>query len=464
MTIGNKALFFSILPLFVLISLFLFQTPVFASTNTEFETSYNIPIANWNNEFTTINKLRSINPDFDMDYSNYSYLIWGTSSNIYVTIGKGLNPQDRNAIIFGRNSDGVGNILLAGYANSSHCTFQLQQDDNFSTCSNSGNSVLGADDSLGYIIYGLSNVKYAPDGGMTESWFKDWVSSPIIVTPSTPKVSIAPDFTYSLVDKKVLAHDYQAGLPEFTPDDGYTFNGFSVEWNLVKCSTYTETGNLCSDPIQKDYQVLLQDKDYNATVTDYGDYQLTANYLVQQCYRYPSYPATPDYCFYESLITAFPNFDFDPTTVHLSINGQTLTGDTQKLDCDTSGFCQPKVVDCSTESNFFNGLQCRIERDFSFGILNPSLTAFKKLINSFVVPNSPICIINLTDVSIGSSVFPLSGFGSLACNSVSNFRSHFPIMSSMINFFFALSLVYLIVRIINRVLDDKQSNIIEGIK
>lgn len=160
------------------------------------------------------------------------------------------------------------------------------------------------------------------------------------------KPRIRPEFTYTVNGKSVQAKDYNQTLPTFEPDEGYTIAGYSVEWSLFKCATL-ELGT-CSDPDIVDHQIQPQDNYYNGTVEEYGNYQLQAQYLVQQCFRYASYPATPDYCFYVDLGVKLPDYFFTSTAVDLIINGDVISGDTKDGDCDISGHCEPPSIyeDC----------------------------------------------------------------------------------------------------------------------
>lgn len=164
------------------------------------------------------------------------------------------------------------------------------------------------------------------------------------------KTTVKPDYTYSINVKDVTAKDYGQSLPEVTPDEGYTINGYSVEWTLYKCGSWTEVGHLCNSPTVTNHTIQPQDQQYQYSVDTFGDYQLSAQYLVQECYRYPSYPATPDNCFYVDLGTELPAYNFLTTTIHLPINGSSTSGDTKEGECDASGFCTPPspYEDCTT--------------------------------------------------------------------------------------------------------------------
>jgi hypothetical protein len=166
-----------------------------------------------------------------------------------------------------------------------------------------------------------------------------------------PKQIIKPDFTYAANGKDVTAKDFNQTLPAVTPDAGYTIQGYSVEWSLFKCATWTDVGNICGGTADLvDHKIQDQNQQYAYTVSDLSDYTLSAQYLVQECYRYPSYPATPDNCFYVSLSAELPTYNFTTTTVHLKIDGSAIAGDTAGATCDVSGFCTPPspYKDCST--------------------------------------------------------------------------------------------------------------------
>jgi hypothetical protein len=278
---------------------------------------------------------------------------------------------------------------------------------------------------------------------------------------------IRPDFTYALNNKEVKAHDYNTDLPTYTPEEGYTLNGYFVEWSLFKCDSFEEVTNLCHSDGETqliDHQVLSQNSDYNFTVTDYSDYTLQAQYLVQECYRYPSYPATPDYCYYSDLERHIPDYEFTSTTVHLLVNGQSITGDTKNETCDISGYCQVDATICYSEEEFITQLTCRFNKSINTGLINPSINAFKNLLTSLAVPPNPTCDIPLIDVAIAPGKnFPLSSYSTEACASAAQFRSAFPIAPLLINFFLAFTLLVLIVRIINRLLDHEKNDLIEGV-
>lgn len=283
-------------------------------------------------------------------------------------------------------------------------------------------------------------------------------------TPPPPVPVIRPDFTYQVSNKKITAHDYNQELPEFTPDEGYTVQGYLVEWTLYRCtSEWDDVSNDCTSELI-DHQILLQDKDYNFTVEEYDDYIIVAQYLVEQCYRYPSYPATPDDCSYVDLGTELPDYDFDSTTVHLLVDGRSYTGDTTDFVCDTSGYCEPDELDCTDEPDFISRLTCQVNKQLNVGVINPSIVAFKNMLSSFVVSSSPQCDIPLSNVVIApGKTYPLSDYSSTACDTAESFRDEFPIVVVLVNGLFGLMMIRLLVTIFNKLTDHKDTDIIQGV-
>lgn len=282
------------------------------------------------------------------------------------------------------------------------------------------------------------------------------------------KPTISPQFTYQLSDKKLTATDHNLDLPTFTPDAGYNIVKYQVEWTTFKCGNYDTshgtTSGSCQSPSLKDHQILDQASDYSYTVDDYAHYQLTAEYLVQECYRYPSYPATPDYCFDVSLGTELPDYQFTSTSHDFNINGQSLSGDTASETCDVSGFCQVTAEDCTIQPDIFATMRCNFNNSLNTGLLNPSLNAFKSLMSSLVVPSSPTCGFTLANVNVpGGGIFSFGSFGSTVCSNAARIRDAFPIGPLAVNFLLALLELKLVVDLVNKLLNDKDNDVIVGV-
>lgn len=204
----------------------------------------------------------------------------------------------------------------------------------------------------------------------------------IKATPNERKL-VAPDYKYEVRDKHLSAKDYNQDLPTITSDEGYYVVAGQLEWTLFKCDAWDETTNNCTTSTIAKHEILDLDSEFQHDVSSYGDYILNAQYLVQQCFRYPSYPATPDYCFYVDYgVELDGDYTFLPTRSHLIIDGKDITGDTTNEVCDASGLCVPASLydDCSTFGvDILGGVGCIIK---NFG------TFLKEMLTNLFVPPS----------------------------------------------------------------------------
>lgn len=196
------------------------------------------------------------------------------------------------------------------------------------------------------------------------------------------KQVIRPDFIYNVDYKTLKAKDINQNLPKPTKlADGYTFKGYQVEWSLFSCGDGGATSISCPSPDLKKYGSFDQVAEFIHAVADYGKYKLSAQYLLQQCYRYPSYPVTPDRCV-NLTNRDFKNYDFVATTVMLDINGKNISGDTRGMDCSELGYCEekPELKDCSVHGvNIIAAIGCHLH-NFFINLKNFFIFAF--------VPNS----------------------------------------------------------------------------
>lgn len=288
-------------------------------------------------------------------YEKGYYIFWNEDSPVSVTFDSGyvIATADHRAKVTYYNGN------LGGGQNCHEIMINYMGAGSIGVSSDPDYQNAKGDPSLAFVSF--ADIKY-PDG----------YSGVQVPDNGGGKTSIKPDFTYTVNNKDLQAKDYNLELPTIEPDEGYTIQGYSVEWSLFKCGSYSDVGNVCNDGELLKYQILDQNDSFNYSVADYADYHLKAQYLVQQCYRYPSYPATPDYCFYVDLGEELPDYDFTSTTVHLKIDGSDITGDTRDGECDESGFCEPPspYEDCSTYGiDIVGGLGCVI-RNFGVWLTN----------------------------------------------------------------------------------------------
>lgn len=276
---------------------------------------------------------------------------------------------------------------------------------------------------------------------------------------------VRPRFTYDVVDRNVTAtHMPRASALPTYPNDPY-----SIEWFVHKCTDWDDNDNSCDnyDDTKLHYEITPSGGTTTFTVPDYGHYKISAGYLVGGCHRYPSWPATPDYCYYTAPENT-DDYEYTTTAMMWNIDGTSFSGDTadDSLICDVSGFCEPPPFNCADvySNNFVLRLSCSMQQDMNFGIVNPSLFAIKDLMQSMTVPNNPQCSIPLSNVSLFPGyTFPLASYSSVACAKSAELRNALPIVSVFINFTLAMLSIWMVVRIINKLFDHNDHNIIEGV-
>ena len=162
--------------------------------------------------------------------------------------------------------------------------------------------------------------------------------------PSTPPAAfeaeiVSPQFGFNTYKKTLTAklENKIDVLPTY-PDDDYL-----IIWNVIQCVGIDDITGRCDpgDPVVLVKQSDLgKDETFTVEVPAYGYYELQASYRMESCYRYPSYPATPDYCYYE-IPDDTAEIDYERTYVVINIDGHATSGSTAGLECDVSGFCEP---------------------------------------------------------------------------------------------------------------------------
>jgi len=277
---------------------------------------------------------------------------------------------------------------------------------------------------------------------------------------------LAPNFQYTISNKNIKATDLNQELPVIEVESGYYSNGYQVEWSLFKCTSYSNS--TCIDSKLVNYQLLLQSQGYEYTTESYGDYELTAQYLVQQCYRYASYPATPDYCFMVDLGQVLESTHIvSPVTKHFILAFMvTSTGDTSEESCYIDGTCVlPSELPCATDLPFFEKSNCIIGKQLKVGILNPTITALADMLKKVQVPADPTCGFNIPVATItDNNSIDLSGVITKACATSEDILESISIIMVVSNFGLSILLFNLTRRLVNKITSPDDHDIITGME
>lgn len=294
-----------------------------------------------------------------------------------------------------------------------------------------------------------------------------------IPQPQPPKEKRQPKFAGQISNKSITAIPYapEPNLPDFTNelDEGYHFVKYFISWTLWNCDDeYDEVTLTCNgNTTQVDSQNRDLQQNYEYDVSSNGNYTLQAEYWVEQCYRYPSYPDTPDYCFYSQLRAHFNDepFEYVSTSKIIKIDGSTFSFDIQNLTCDVAGRCYDTPTDCETidGATWITTLSCRFDENLNFGLISPSLSAIRNLLTSITVSNDPQCLLPLSNQEVLGRAIPLSNLDDQACAMATEVKSNFPFTVIIINAIYALVLVRLIIGAVNKIASAKSNNLIEGL-
>lgn len=240
------------------------------------------------------------------------------------------------------------------------------------------------------------------------------------------------------------------------PEFGYTINSANdIVVNYLRNLDLAITGNT---GYTWRYQMFKADPDYNkqGAVIDTKYLPLVAPYN----YHFDQHG---QYLLEIDLQVAPPAAlrpEIKKITLKLNVNGQFYGGSTK--DCE-DGVCQPPETTCDVYLGSIERMTCVFNRTVNIGVLNPTINAFKGIFTSVTVPENPQCVIPISDINISGKTFPLSDFDNNACSATQRMHDAFPIMSVLVNFGIALSTFYLIGRLINKLTDNNDHKIVEGV-
>lgn len=264
-------------------------------------------------------------------------------------------------------------------------------------------------------------------------------SGPELPSSYTPPSMETPIINFTVNDKKIDAW-YGGGLSNVDN------TCVSFTWNLYKTSDSSTVVNTQS------FQNTVEH--FRFTVTGDDSYSLLLG------------PSVPSPC----NLHPDPSIIWQPSIVQIKIDGSSYSGSTYNSDCTlsaTGANCVTKstVQVCidSSDHDFVSTANCKLQAAFNIGLINPSIESFKAIFTSFTVPDNPSCTLDIPNVTVSGHIFPMSSYPSQICSSAAQLRTAFPIAPTMVNFFFALLNLFLIVQLINRLADLNHNDMIEGV-
>lgn len=266
-----------------------------------------------------------------------------------------------------------------------------------------------------------------------------------LLLPENVGEKMQPDFMWTLDDKLKLRLTYMKNVKEFE-DPKYPKLSDYLKWHYIlrESDDKRVDGKVIDDSkkgINLGYQYTLPMKQYyklEVTLDD-SDMPLVWN-------------PRPDFSYIKKR-TFFINADGKNKI------GNTFSGGL----CDADGVCveQEYKYRCEDMSDTLDRVSCRMNEQFSGGVLNPSLLAVRKLVSSLAVPDPPKCGIDIPPISDSRfQAFNPSNVISDACVRTKAFRQSFPLATVAINFSAAIFWLWLIVRIFNKLTSHKDDDMI----
>lgn len=266
-----------------------------------------------------------------------------------------------------------------------------------------------------------------------------------LLLPENAGEKMQPDFMWTLDDKLKLRLTYMKNVKEFE-DPKYPKLSDMLKWHYVlrESDDKRADGKVIDDSkngINYGYQYTLAEKGfYKLEITlDDSDIPLVWN-------------PRPDFSYIKKR-TFFINADGKNKI------GNTFSGGL----CDAEGVCveQEYKYRCEDMSDTLDRVSCRMNEQFSGGVLNPSLLAVRKLVSSLAVPDPPKCGIDIPPIADRRfQAFNPSIVVADACNRTKTFYQTFPLATIAVNFSMALFFLWLIVRIFNKLTSHKDDDMI----
>lgn len=266
-----------------------------------------------------------------------------------------------------------------------------------------------------------------------------------LLLPENAGEKMQPDFMWTLDDKLKLRLTYMKNVKEFE-DPKYPKLSDYLKWHYVLRE---------SDDKRVDGKVI----DDSKNGINYG-YQYTLP--TKQYYKLEVTLDDSDMPF---VWNPRPDFSYiKKRTFFINADGKNKIGNTFSGGlCDADGVCveQEYKYRCEDMSDTLDRVSCRMNEQFSGGVLNPSLLAVRKLVSSLAVPDPPKCGIDIPPITDRRfQAFNPSIVVADACNRTKTFYQTFPIATVAVNFSMALFFLWIIVRMFNKLTSHKDDDMI----
>lgn len=284
----------------------------------------------------------------------------------------------------------------------------------------------------------ISDVKYELGDGL------DGLDIDDLFIPENFEEKLQPDFMWTLDNKRKLRVTYMKNVKEFE-DPKYPKLSDYLKWRYVLRE---------SDDKRADGKVV----DDSKNGINFG-YQYT---LPER--RFYKLEITLDGSDMPFVWNPRPDFGYiKKRTFFINADGKGHFGDTFSNNCDVDGVCieNEYKIRCEDMSDTLDRVSCRMNEQFSSGVLNPSLLAVRKLVSSLAVPDPPKCGIDIPPITDRRfQAFNPSNVVADACVRTKTFRQSFPLATVAINFSAAIFWLWLIVRIFNKLTSHKDDDMI----
>ena len=266
-----------------------------------------------------------------------------------------------------------------------------------------------------------------------------------LLLPENAGEKMQPDFVWTLDDKFKLRVTYMKNVKEFE-DPKYPKLSDMLKWHYVLRE---------SDDKRADGKVIDDSK--NGIIYGY-QYSLPTK-------QYYKLEVTLDDSGIPFVWNPRPDFSYiKKRTFFINADGKNKIGNTFTGGlCDSNGVCveQEYKYSCEDMQDTLDRVSCRMNENFSGGVLNPSLLSLRRLISSLAVPDPPKCGIDIPPIADPRfQAFNPSIVVADACNRTKTFYQTFPIATVAVNFSMALFFLWIIVRMFNKLTSHKDDDMI----